>query len=72
MGKPPPWVSIEIDVPQGSILGPPLFLIYTNDLSNGLSTTAKLFADDKSFLSIVKNVNTSVSRLNSDLSKISN
>ena len=67
-----PWASIEAGVPQSSILRPILFLIYINDLSDNLSRTAKLFADDTFLFSIVQNVNTSASHLNSDLSKISN
>ena len=70
-GQASPWVSIEASVPQGSILGPLLFLIYINGLSDDLSTTAKLFADDTSLFSIVQNANTSANHLDSDLSKIS-
>ena len=67
-----PWFRIAARVYQGSILWPLLFLIYINDLSDNLSTTAKLFVDDTSLFSIVQNVNTFASHLDSDLSKISN
>ena len=66
------WTSIAPEVPQGSMLGPLLFLIYINDRSDDLSINAKLFADDTSLFSVVRDINTSATHLNNDLRKISN
>ena len=55
---------------QVSILGPLLFLVYVNDLANGYSSNAKLFADDTSLFSVVHNANTTAKELNNDLVKI--
>ena len=64
------WEEIKAGVPQGSILGPLLFLIYINDLSDNLESDVKLFADDTSIFSIVHDNDVSTRVLDNDLMKI--
>lgn len=47
------WVSVTSGVPQGSVLGPVLFVIYVNDLPRKLKCECKLFADDSKILADV-------------------
>ena len=49
-----------------------MFLIYINDLLDGLKSKCKLFADDTSLFSVVNDINTSASNLIEDLQKIGN
>ena len=47
-GQTSEWKRIYSGVPQGSVLDPLLFLIYISDLTDGLTSMCKIFADDTS------------------------
>ena len=70
-GQTSSWRPVLAGVPQGSILGPLLFLVYINDLPDRLKSNAKLFADDISLFTIVKDKNESANILNGDLQLVS-
>ena len=50
------WGDVTSGVPQGSILGPILFLIYVNDIPDNISNTAKMFADDTKLYKPISNI----------------
>ena len=66
------WENVNAGFPQGSILGPLLFLIYINDWSNGVSSDCKLFVDDTSLFSVFSDIQSSAATLHNDLTVISN
>ena len=70
-GQTSEWEKNNAGAPQGSILGPLFLLIYINDLTDGIPSIVKLFADDTSLFLIVQNKNNSALQLNNDLDKIS-
>ena len=70
-GQTSSWTPVLAGVPQGSILGPFLFLVYINDLPNELQSNAKLFAADMSLFAVADDKNVCANILNNDLLTIS-
>ena len=54
------WAEVISGVPQGSVLGPILFIIFVDDISGGIKNFILLFADDLKLLSVVDNDEQSV------------
>ena len=67
-GKYSEWANVQAGVPQGSILGPILFLIFINDLTEVVESDIRIFADDTFIFRIVDQFSSEI--LNRDLNKI--
>ena len=64
------YMTINAGVPQGSVLGPLLFLIYVNDISNSLTSITRLFADDTSLQHSSDSSDDIEHVVNSDMNKL--
>ena len=61
--------TVNCGVPQGSILGPLLFLIYINDMNISLSCRLSLYADDSALLFSHRDANVIADRLSNELTR---
>ena len=68
-GKFSSWRDITSGVPQGAVLAPIMFLVFVNDMPNGVNTYMNMFADDAKVMKHIKNIS-SCRELQSDLNKL--
>ena len=61
--------NVTSGVPQGTVLGPLLFLLYINDIENNLQSTIRLFADDSAIYREINSIDDAIV-LQSDLFKL--
>ena len=63
--------EVTSGIPQGSVLGPIMFIVYINDLPNAVNSYVKIFADDTKLFRVISN-NEDRQSLQSDLEALHN
>ena len=66
------WSPVLSGVPHGTILGPVLFTLYVNDISSGILSTVKLYADDTKVYREISDIARDTSVFQSDLFHLTN
>ena len=64
-------VTVISGVPQVTILGPILFIIYINDISTNITSTVKIYADDTKIYRTINEPDKDISALQLDLNRLS-
>ena len=68
-GKTSGAIPVKSGVPQGTVLGPLMFLVYINVINEGVTSSARLFADDCAIHKLIKTPQ-DAEQLQNDLQKI--
>ena len=68
-GQSSEWTDVSSGVPQGSVLGPLLFILYVNDLPDEVKSYCKLFADDAKLYKDLQNLE-DFETIQNDLNKL--
>ena len=70
-GKLSQQAEIQTGVPQGSILGPLLFIMFMNDMPLNVSASVDMYADDSTITATGKTTEAVEEKLNNDLHEVS-
>jgi len=68
-GEASEWPEVTSGVPQGSIIGPLLFVLYVNDIAEAIQCDLEVFADDTKIYSIIETIK-DIIKLQQDLNKL--
>ncbi len=63
------WANVISGIPQGSVLGPTLFVIFINELSDVITSTFQIFADGTTIYRTVNDIRDEI-LLQEDLNKL--